>query len=168
LISFTDQGCQTASCNLNSLGGYVDQINGRFYYPDASGIQCFNLNTNITNRAILISNSQAKFVVVDPQSSLMFIQMYPVNAQPYDIIYVASLNVVNGIADPATLKPIPGALAADISKGNILSVSHCTNATCSVCGSPYVSPIPTISYTPGIQQFTSFGLIVFLIIILLY
>jgi len=159
--------CTVPSCDINKLGAVVDSISGNIYYPDTLGIVSFNTSTGITTRSFTAPNNlQVKGLTVDNVNNLIFMQMF---ATPLpggviaDSIYVASINLATTIVNPATLVQIPGIIAYDLTYGNILSLAHCDNGACGVCGYPYIYPFGTNVVAAGSQFMIS---IVFLIVLL--
>jgi len=139
-LTITKNSTTNSVYHTPTLGGAIDQTTGKLYYPDPIGILSFDPTANVTTRTLTITNNRAKSLALDYQNGLIFIQMYPVSGQFVDAIYVVSVNLNTAIANPATLKMVPGLLATDNNAGNLISVSYCTNATCSVCGFQFVLP----------------------------
>jgi len=160
-LSFSTPSCQTSACDISVLGGSVDQSTGRLYYPDTQGINAFDPATNQTIRVLLIPNYSAKSILIDSQSSLLFMQMSPINGQLYDQIFVVPVNLVTAVADPTKLLPVLGLSGSDASKGNLLSVTHCTSATCAICGFPYTPQNSNgIVYATATQPLMNLGLLI--------
>jgi hypothetical protein len=123
-LSFPTQGCQAASCNIELIGGVVDQNTGRIYYPDATGIQTFDANANATVRSLTITTYTAKSLALDNQNGLLFIQMNPLGGQFTAPIFVVSVNLQTGVANAGSLKQIPGLLATNNNAGNMLALTQ--------------------------------------------
>jgi hypothetical protein len=78
---------------------------------------------------------------------------------------VVSVNLTAAIADPATFLPIPGLLAVDSVRGNIVAITHCDAAACGICGFGYTNPFNAPKYASASLYSISIALLLALLAI---